>query len=146
MATNLPQLAALPTEDEKNLAMLNYILSIFGWLAPLIIWLVKRESKFVAFHALQTLFWHGIYTALAIIAGILFFLSIFITAAAKQQGDGPGAVAGTAIVLLMLLIWGGGLTNLVFAIVFAIKAKHGEWTRLPIVGKWARRATGLATE
>jgi uncharacterized Tic20 family protein len=145
MATNLPQLAAFPTEDEKNLAMLNYILSIFGWLAPLIIWLVKRDSKFVAFHALQTLIWHGIYTALAIIAGILFFISIFVTAAAKQQGEGPGA-AGAVMVLFMLLIWGGGLLNLVLAIVFAIKAKHGEWTRLPIVGKWARRATGLANE
>src|SRR5947208_20998 len=92
MATNLPQLAALPTEEEKSLAMLNYILSIFGWLAPLIIWLVKRDSKFVAFHALQTLIWHGIYTAVAIVGGIFFFMSIFISAAAKQQGDGPGAV------------------------------------------------------
>jgi uncharacterized Tic20 family protein len=146
MATNPPQLAALPTEEEKSLAMLNYILSIFGWLAPLIIWLVKRDSKFVAFHALQTLIWHGIYTALAIVAGIMFFMSIFVTAAAKQQGDGPGAAAAAMMVLFMLLIWGGALANLVLAIVFAIKAKHGEWTRLPMVGKWARRATGLATE
>src|SRR5205085_1899309 len=106
----------------------------FGWLAPLIIWLIKRESKFVAFHALQTLFWHGIYTALAILVGIMFFVSVIATAAAPHS-PADGAL-GVTTVLLMLLIWGGGLTNLAVAIVFAIKAKRGEWTRLPIVGKW----------
>src|SRR3954469_20624555 len=79
MAT-LPQLAPLPTEDEKNLAMLNYILSIFsGFLAPLVIWLVKRDSKFVAFHALQTLLWHGLYYGVAILAMLVIFATMALT-------------------------------------------------------------------
>lgn len=43
MAT-LPSPLPVPTDDEETMAMLKYILSIFsGWLAPLIIWLVKRD-------------------------------------------------------------------------------------------------------
>lgn len=39
-----------PTADEKNMAMLTYLLAIFtGFLGPLIIWLVKKDqSPFIA--------------------------------------------------------------------------------------------------
>ncbi|MDP9267360.1 MAG: DUF4870 domain-containing protein [Acidobacteriota bacterium] len=140
----LPQVAPLPTQDEKSLAMITYILSIFaGWLAPLIIWLVKRESKFVSFHALQILFWHGIYLLLTIVGVIFFMVSVFATVTAGgRHAAGPPA----AFFLMFPLFWGGWLINLVIGIVFAIKAKNGEWTRLPIVGNWARRAAGLAAD
>jgi len=144
MAT-LPQAAAFPSEDEKSLAMLNYILSIFsGFLAPLIIWLVKRESKFVAFHALQTLFWHGLYFVLTMVGMVFFMASIFASAA--THSGGPEGASGLFMFLFFAIMWGGGIANLVIGIMFAIKAKRGEWTRLPIVGKWARRVTGLAAE
>jgi uncharacterized Tic20 family protein len=140
--TPQPQLAAFPTEDEKMLAMLNYILSIFGWIGPLVIWLVKRESKFISFHALQILFWHGIYFVLSLVAMIFFMISMFVSAAAHAgRGEPP-----VFFFVMFPLFWGAWLVNLIIGIVFAIKAKHGEWTRLPVVGKWARRATGLATE
>src|ERR1044071_6722682 len=35
-----------PSKDECNMAMLMYILGILtGWIAPLIIWLLKKESS-----------------------------------------------------------------------------------------------------
>ncbi|MCL4211315.1 MAG: DUF4870 domain-containing protein, partial [Phycisphaerales bacterium] len=38
------------------MAMLSHLLAIFfGWLAPLIIWLVKKESPFVADQAKESL-------------------------------------------------------------------------------------------
>lgn len=45
-----------PSPDERSLASLAHALQIVGWfLAPLIIFLVRRDSKFVSFHALQAL-------------------------------------------------------------------------------------------
>src|ERR1700704_7194512 len=86
-----PQAAPFPTEDEKMLAMLNYILSIFGWIGPLVIWLVKRESKFVSFHALQTLFWHGIYFVLTMIGMIFFMVTMFASMGTHRTAVGPPA-------------------------------------------------------
>ena len=45
-----------PTQDERTMALLAQVLQIVGWwIAPLVIFLIKRESKFVSFHALQAL-------------------------------------------------------------------------------------------
>src|SRR3954470_19128550 len=96
-----PQLAPFPTDDEKTLAMLNYILSIFGWIAPLVIWLVKRESKFVSFHALQMLFWHAIYLVITMV-GMIFMFAIMFASMGSQAHAGPPV----AFFLLMPLFWG----------------------------------------
>ena len=54
-----------PSHDEKTFALLAHVLGIFsGFIAPLVFFLVKRDSKFVSFHALQSLAWHIIYFAL----------------------------------------------------------------------------------
>ncbi len=52
--------ASEPTPDERTTAMLAHVLTIFaGFIAPLIIYLAKRrDSRFVAFHAMQALLWH----------------------------------------------------------------------------------------
>jgi uncharacterized Tic20 family protein len=46
-----------PTEDERSMAMLVHVLSIFFWILPgLIIYLVKKdESSFVAAHAKEAM-------------------------------------------------------------------------------------------
>ena len=45
-----------PTLDERTMAILAHMLQIVGlWIAPLIIFVIKRESRFVSFHALQAL-------------------------------------------------------------------------------------------
>ncbi len=49
----------VPSSDEKLLALLAHVLQLVSWfIAPLVILLVKRESKFVRFHALQVLLLH----------------------------------------------------------------------------------------
>jgi len=46
--------AADPTSDEGAFAMLAHILQLFsGFIGPLIFYLVKRDSRFVGFHALH---------------------------------------------------------------------------------------------
>jgi uncharacterized membrane protein len=45
-----------PSSDEKTMATLAQVLQIIGsWIAPLVIYLLRRESKFVSFHAMQAL-------------------------------------------------------------------------------------------
>ena len=44
------------TPDERTFALLAHMLQIMlSWIAPLAIFLIKRQSKFVSFHALQAL-------------------------------------------------------------------------------------------
>src|SRR5262245_10401037 len=66
-----------PTNDERSMAMLAHVLSIFSsFIAPLVIYLVKRkESRFVAFHALQALIFHVLFVA----SYFLFFIVLVIT-------------------------------------------------------------------
>mgnify|MGYP003530567912 CR=1 FL=1 len=49
--------AYTPTEDERSMAMLVHVLSIFFWILPgLIIYLLKKdESSFVAAHAKEAM-------------------------------------------------------------------------------------------
>ena len=49
-----------PNQDEKMTAMVAYVLQIFTWfVGPLVIYFVKRDSRFVKFHALQALIFQG---------------------------------------------------------------------------------------
>ena len=134
--------APVPTEDERRLTLIMYILAIFsGWLAPLIIFLIKRDSKFVSFHSLQTLFFHIFYLLLAMV-GVVAWFAFMIATAASAAAD-PKAGPPLAFFLIFPLIWGGWILlwalNLLICIVFGIKANNGEWTALPILGTWARR-------
>ena len=73
-----PQPVAAPSQDEKTMAQIVHFGSIVApVLLPLVIYLVKKdESKFVAFHALQALFfslacWVIISMLSAILIGLL---------------------------------------------------------------------------
>jgi len=66
------------TSDEKTVATLAHVLQLVGgWIAPLIIYLVKRDSKFVAFHAMQALLWQLVFMVLWFAAMIVWFVTIF---------------------------------------------------------------------
>ena len=71
-----------PTQDEMTMATLAHALQLIGsWIAPLIIFLVKRESRFVSFHALQALLLQICYTILIVVAMVGWFAAIFSTVA-----------------------------------------------------------------
>ncbi len=141
-----PVLLPEPTREERTLGMLAHVLQIFSWLiAPIIIFLVRRDSRFVRYHALQAvffqllvmLFWGA--TLLALLAG--FFTAIF-----RHQGSVGPAMIGFPI-LFFLIFWGGGaltwLLNLVFGIVYGLRANNGEWAGYPGIKYLAAKIAGV---
>jgi len=131
----------VPTHDEKTFALLVYVLGIFsGFIAPLVFFLVKRDSKFVAFHALQSLVWHIIYMALLFGGMIVAFITIFATIGFPPADHAHPPLAFFGIFGIVWLIGvGGGLLNLILGIVYSIKAHNGEWAQFPLIGGWIFR-------
>lgn len=138
----------VPSSDDKLLALLAHVLQLVSWfIAPLVILLVKRESKFVRFHTLQILLLH--------IAGIVVFAILMCVLLALTLANIPGTEPSVLADLvahggpppalmvsffaLYCVIAVGWLLMFVLAIVYAIKAGRGEWAAYPIVGRWALR-------
>ena len=96
-----------PTSDERTMAILSHILCIVvGFLAPLIIYLVKKdESKFVAAHAKESL---NFQITIVIVAIILLITIIGI-----------------------LLLWIVGIISTILIIVATIKASENKLYRYP---------------
>jgi len=124
------------------MATLAHALQIVGgWIAPLIIFLVKKDSLFVRFHALQAMLLHFVYIICAMIFAVIWVATIFATVF-SHVGDKSSAPP-TAIFVLMPLMWlfimGSWVIILICAIVFAIKANNGEWAEYPVLGRLARK-------
>ena len=121
------------------MALLAHILGIFsGFLAPLIFFLVKRDSKFVSFHALQSLAWHVIYFVLMMVAMVSLFFGIFAHAGFPHADKNAFAFFGPFI-FVWLIAMGGWIINLILGVVYGIKANQGEWAQFPLLGGWILR-------
>jgi uncharacterized membrane protein len=143
MQGNAPE----PTPDEKTMALIVYLVSIFaGFIPPLIIYLLKRDSKFVAFHSLQVLIWHIGYLALTLVMVAAFIVSIFASIAASAGHTAPHQPPPFFFIIIpffYIFIMLGWLVNLIIGVVFGIQAHKGEWPAIPIIGGWARRMAGV---
>ncbi|MGA2159554.1 MAG: DUF4870 domain-containing protein [Dehalococcoidia bacterium] len=93
--------------EENVAALLSYVL---GWVTGLIFFLIEKESKFVKFHAMQSIITFGALTILS----ILFFW-------------------------LPVLIWLLNVIGLVLWIVLMIKAYQGVKFKLPFIGDLAEK-------
>ena len=125
------------------MATLAHALQLVGWwIAPLVILLIKRDSKFVSFHALQAL----LLQICCVLAYILFFTlwfvlifsSVFIGQAKAPNSQPPPAIF-FVFPFLWLFIMGAWVLVLVFSILYAVKAGRGEWANYPVLGNLARR-------
>jgi len=120
--------------DEKLWGMLAHLLTLLGYIvmlgqyiAPLVIYLVyKDRSQFVAFHALQALFFQLL--ALAVSVALILFSVITL---------------GLGVLLAVPLAIALAIAVLVYTIIAAIQANNGVWYELPIVGRWARNTLQL---
>jgi uncharacterized membrane protein len=89
---------------------------LFGWVTGLIFFLLERESRFVRFHAMQSILFFG---TLSILEGVFSRLPLF----------GP---LGGALGLVMFIGW----------IVLMVKANRGQYYKLPLFGDLADRLIG----
>jgi uncharacterized protein len=137
---------AAPTQDERSMAMLAHVLMIFtGFIGPLIIWLIRKQSKYVSFHALQALWWQILWAGIVLIL-VVGAIVLGVLGAMAEQGHGSGGPPAIFVVLFplaMLVGWGGGLATLILGIVYGIKANNGEWAAYPLIGNWVRHRVGV---
>ncbi|MGH9669283.1 MAG: DUF4870 domain-containing protein [Terriglobales bacterium] len=134
-----PEVEPVPTQDERTMATLAHVLQLVGWfIAPLIIFFIKRESRFVSFHALQAIFLQLVYMVFWMCFMVLWFAFIFGTAFSGGK-SGPPPLIFVFIPLLWLCAMAIWLLLLVTAIVYGIRAGRGEWAAYPVIGRWARR-------
>jgi|SRR5271170_1213383 len=145
----VPPAAAELTQDEKAYAGLAHALMISTWwIGPLIIYFIRRESRFVRFHALQALFWQIIFTLLYVVGMVVFFALMFSTVLSMPQGKTtqppqfPTAFF-VAFPLYWLIIMGSFAITMTLGIMYCLKAMRGEWAGYPLVGRWARRTVGV---
>lgn len=100
---------------EANIAgLLCYVL---GWVSGLVFILIERDSNFVRFHAIQSIYVFGALTIASIVLGWIPPLNV---------------------VLVPLL----GVLGVVLWIILMIKAYQGEKYKLPLVGDWAEKRAG----
>ncbi|PYV15294.1 MAG: hypothetical protein DMG21_15465 [Acidobacteria bacterium] len=138
--------AVVPTPDDRTIAMLAHVLQIFSGLwPPLIIYLVKRKSQFVAFHALQALLFQIVLlVGWTLAMGIFAAIFIFMMSQVGKSGESNGPPL--ALLICIPVIWGLLLSkwvlSVIVGIVYGIRASKGESAQYPIIGGWARRLAG----
>jgi uncharacterized protein len=131
-----------PTQDECTMAFLAHLLQVFtGFIGPLIVYCIKQDSRFVKFHALQTLIWQVCYMVFVFGGMIFFFFAIFATvfhsASSGHAANQPPASFFLFFPLLWLIVMFGWVANLIIGIMYGIKASRGEWAMYPVIGKWS---------
>jgi len=143
--------AGVPAEvsqDEKAYAGLAHALMISTWwIGPLIIYLIRRESRFVSFHALQALFWRIVFTVLNIMGMVVFFAVMLSSVLSASHGNAPQSDSPPVLLFIMfpifwLVMMGGYAISMTLGIVYCLKAMRGEWAGYPLIGSWARRIIG----
>ena len=137
----------VPTADERTMGTLAHVLQLVGgWIAPLVIFLVKRNSRFVSFHALQALLLQGLYFVLMMVMMGAFFAFVF-AGVAFHQPAAPNNSLPPGFIILFPVIWlgmmGWWVFMLIVAIVYGIKAGRGEWAEYPLLGRLARRILNI---
>jgi len=127
MATSTPGGAKTNLGLEPNIAgLLCYVPCCLGLVFSVVAAIVEKQSRFVRFHAFQSLLLHGVFIVLWIaITGVQIGLGIV----------GLGAVS----LLVQLLSWVVGIALIGLAIFLMIKANAGEELELPVIGPMARQ-------
>ncbi len=123
--------AGTPTQDEKTWALLAHIGSLvsawfaFGFIAPLLVMLVKGDSPFVRRHAVESLNFQISMLIYSIVGGILAVLVVLVT-------FGLGALVVIPLVIVVAVV------VLVFVLIATVRASNGEDYRYPFTLRFIR--------
>ncbi|ANM31573.1 membrane protein [Acidobacteria bacterium Mor1] len=100
--------------DENVAGLLSYLL---GFITGLIFFLIEKDSKFVKFHAMQSIVAFGSLMVLSIVLNFVPFIGCLIT---------------MVLPLVGLVLW----------ILLMVKAYQGERFKLPVIGDFAEKQAG----
>ena len=127
MATPTPGGATTNLGLEPNIAgLLCYVPCCLGLVFSVVAAIVEKQSRFVRFHAFQSLLLHG----------VVIVVWIGLTAVQMVLGAvGLGLVG----VLFWIVSMVAGVGFLVVAILLMVKANSGEEFELPVIGPMARQ-------
>jgi uncharacterized membrane protein len=104
---------------EENMAgLLCYVL---GWITGIVFLVLEKDSKFVRFHAMQSIATFLPLMVIAWIINLIFMWIPFINLAIS-----------TLIWIFVLILW----------LILMFKAYQGEMYKLPIVGDFAEKQIG----
>lgn len=92
---------------------------VAGWVSGIVFLVIEKKSKFVKFHAWQSIMTFGVLT----VAYLVLFSIPFV-----------GWVLGTIVWILGLVLW----------IILMIQAGTGKMWKLPWVGGWAEKQANKA--
>ena len=106
--------------------LLCYIPCCIGFIFSIVVAVVEKQSRFVRFHAFQSLLLHA---AFFVLGFGFFFVSIALAFA------NVGLLNLILLPIRLLL----GLAFLAVLIVLMIKANGGEQYELPVIGEMARK-------
>jgi len=113
------------SQDQPVVAALAYV---FGIIVPLVILLTDmKKSRYMRFHAFQSLFLSVALIALSMALGIL--------SAVFGNIPGLGIIAGLFMLLLSMIL---PLAILILVVVLAVKAYNKQELELPVITKMAR--------
>ncbi len=133
MATSTPPTNPTGPTGPTNLGMapnvaglLCYVPCCIGLVFSVVAAIVEKQSRFVRFHAFQSLLLNGAGIALGVAMQIL-------TAVFAAIGLG---ILGTLLWAVMMIV---GLGLLALSILLMIKANNGEEMELPVIGPMARQ-------
>jgi uncharacterized protein len=141
MADATPIDPTATTQDERTMAGLAHFLQLVGgWIGPLVIFLIRRQSRFVSFHALQVLFLHLAVIVTGAVVVVVGFISILFAVALHAGHNTPPLGIFILFPMLWLGLIGTWATMVLVAVLYGIKAGRGEWAEYPVFGGLARRA------
>ena len=117
------------TDDEKLWGALAYFLGFFiSLLGPIVAYFIKKDSKFVRFHAVQSILF-------SVVFGIVFFgLTVVFTVLA--------VVTGGIAALLNILLLPLALVAFLVYLYAGYKAYQGQMYKIPVIGAFADKYSG----
>lgn len=130
------------SSEDKSLSLFCHLsMLIGGILVPIIIWAIKKEqSRFVRFHALQSIFFHLAYSFVIAFIIVIFAVAIIFMGAGFSalyncnQNAGLPFLFVVVIIIFLIVFVLSLLAGIGYSIYLAIKSYQGEKTKIFLIG------------
>ena len=132
------------TSEERLMAMLSHLSILFGGIIlPIILWATQKDkSRFIRYHALQSIFFQIAYVVLLVLLIVAFalfaiFFGLGLGILTANTTSDPGAFP-ILIVLFVVLFYAAififAFALMGYSIYLAVKSYQGSYIKIPIIG------------